>query len=504
MKTFLDSVHGRIKIPKNICNEIIDTPEFQRLRRIEQNSCRSVYPSARHDRFIHSLGVYYIGNLIVEHINTHFNSCLPKDWPIIYQTYIIACLLHDIGHAPFSHTFEVYYNASNILGELQKLLASKKFNEDTNIPIKELTHHELLSGWLSLVTFKDSTSCKNLDWELLVRMIIGVPYKNEKKVSDASNFRNIMIELIHGTIDADGLDYVCRDVWAGGYHNFSVDLHRLIDSIEICYTDKRYILAFSSKSINEVETVLNVKNFQFLYVLNHHKVLLEQHYLVESVTSAAIFHLGIEDPQLAISELCDFKSYISPKVLKTTNYNLFRPCDDDFIALMKLAQAKVKSTFIDQWFSRKHTLLPLWKSKMEFFHIFEDVIEQLLIKAPKDSIDAIGPARNAKEMIASWVGGETCLTFLKTKFHISDKQIFAKIIVPKLRQFDPEKIKISFNGEIIDYSKYTHEGFIVSGYAAPFYYIYIEKTKIEEHSRDAIIDAIKEFIIKDFQEKTNQ
>jgi HD superfamily phosphohydrolase len=63
-KRILDSVHGNIYIDKQLVENIIDTPEFQRLRRVEQTSTRSIFPSARHDRFIHSLGVYYIGTLI--------------------------------------------------------------------------------------------------------------------------------------------------------------------------------------------------------------------------------------------------------------------------------------------------------------------------------------------------------------------------------------------------------------------------------------------------------
>lgn len=58
-KSIRDSVHGVIRIPELWADNIIDTPNFQRLRRIEQTSVRCLYPSARHDRFIHSLGVYY-------------------------------------------------------------------------------------------------------------------------------------------------------------------------------------------------------------------------------------------------------------------------------------------------------------------------------------------------------------------------------------------------------------------------------------------------------------
>ena len=64
-KTFLDTVHGYITVPENFCDLLIDTPNFQRLRRIEQLSSRSLYPCARHDRFVHSLGVYHIGKKFI-------------------------------------------------------------------------------------------------------------------------------------------------------------------------------------------------------------------------------------------------------------------------------------------------------------------------------------------------------------------------------------------------------------------------------------------------------
>lgn len=68
MKNILDTVHGHILIPEEYLEKIIDTAEFQRLRRIEQSPIRSVYPSARHDRFIHSLGVYHIGQMIANQL----------------------------------------------------------------------------------------------------------------------------------------------------------------------------------------------------------------------------------------------------------------------------------------------------------------------------------------------------------------------------------------------------------------------------------------------------
>ena len=284
VKNILDSVHGQIKIPKEWCEKIIDTPYFQRLRRIEQNSCRSVFPSARHDRFIHSLGVYHIGTLIAHHLASQCK--IPKfEYSILY-TYRLACLLHDVGHTPFSHTFEEYFNEAELRKALSATLDDAQFNSDLGARTKRLTEHELLSAYIAVKVFKGILfDDDKIDWPLLARMIIGLPYVDAKDRKDNTQFENIMIELIHGTIDADGLDYVCRDVWAGGYHNFAVDLHRLIDAIIITKQDENYRLAFSAKAINEIESVLNIKNFQFLYVFNHHKVLLEQLYLVEAMKS---------------------------------------------------------------------------------------------------------------------------------------------------------------------------------------------------------------------------
>lgn len=95
MKKILDSVHGYIFVDQIYFKGIIDTPHFQRLRHIEQTSIRSIFPSARHDRFIHSLGVFHIGKMIVEHLRNEMHTWRFSRSRIekICQSYLIACLL---------------------------------------------------------------------------------------------------------------------------------------------------------------------------------------------------------------------------------------------------------------------------------------------------------------------------------------------------------------------------------------------------------------------------
>ena len=102
-KRILDSVHGYVHIPEYYVDNIIDTIQFQRLRRIEQTSCRALFPSARHDRFIHSIGVFHLGTLIAEEL---WKKCADEHLPKtertfndkekaskIIITYRLACLL---------------------------------------------------------------------------------------------------------------------------------------------------------------------------------------------------------------------------------------------------------------------------------------------------------------------------------------------------------------------------------------------------------------------------
>ena len=189
VKNILDSVHVQIKIPKEWCEKIIDTPYFQRLRRIEQNSCRSVFPSARHDRFIHSLGVYHIGTLIARHLESQCE--IPEFEYSILDTYRLACLLHDVGHTPFSHTFEEYFNETELRKALSEALDDAQFNSDLGARTKRLTEHELLSAYIAIKVFKGILSDDDkIDWPLLTRMIIGLPYVDAKDRKDNTRFVN--------------------------------------------------------------------------------------------------------------------------------------------------------------------------------------------------------------------------------------------------------------------------------------------------------------------------
>ena len=78
-KVFKDPLYDYIKIDNDICEKIIDNRYFQRLRRIEQTSMRCLYPSARHDRFIHSIGVYHLAKIAINALKNNEKVDLTKE-----------------------------------------------------------------------------------------------------------------------------------------------------------------------------------------------------------------------------------------------------------------------------------------------------------------------------------------------------------------------------------------------------------------------------------------
>ncbi|SUY46529.1 metal dependent phosphohydrolase [Clostridium putrefaciens] len=105
-KIIRDSVHGDIFIEQKFL-DLIETPEFQRLRRIHQLSVANlVFPSAEHTRFSHSIGTFHVMKLIIDHFEEVFNEVNIVIGDRDKNLCLAIALLHDIGHGPFSHAFE--------------------------------------------------------------------------------------------------------------------------------------------------------------------------------------------------------------------------------------------------------------------------------------------------------------------------------------------------------------------------------------------------------------
>ena len=103
-KTFRDPVHGDIQLPHGVICELIDHPDFQRLRRIRQlGVCYYTFHGAEHSRFQHTLGACWLTFQVVRNWTWQQQVELT---PQELQATLCATLLHDVGHGPFSHALE--------------------------------------------------------------------------------------------------------------------------------------------------------------------------------------------------------------------------------------------------------------------------------------------------------------------------------------------------------------------------------------------------------------
>lgn len=291
-KIFRDSVHGYINVPVDYVTNFIDTELFQRLRHIEQTGMRILYPSARHDRFIHSLGTYFLGHKAFECFKRNIyrsyhgiagktdhyiifkdekeNECFWDKCQLLFE---IACLLHDCGHAPFSHTLEFHYdielnNYLSLKDKLKEYIGSNAFKNDF---LDHGSPHERMSALLVCSDFanqiKHLIEKYNLERvdignaiEFVARMIIGCKYTKQNRINQ---IMNCLISLLNSTsIDVDSLDYIIRDAKLSGVDNMNIDVDRLLGSLTLIEITEfqNCILRNAEISANVIEGVLDCNN----------------------------------------------------------------------------------------------------------------------------------------------------------------------------------------------------------------------------------------------------
>lgn len=381
-KVIRDSVHGNIELERSFVEYILDTAYFQRLRRIEQSSVRAIYPCARHDRFTHSLGVYHVGTKIVDHLRPQISKIKPLDKnqiEIITKSYLIACLLHDIAHAPFSHTFEKYYGARKGLYEELCNSLGVKLNL-TTLQVEEIKEHEYASAILVADKFKDAITSQDKlggDREFICRMIIGASYPTDNAFHQVCN---CFIKLLHGEVDADRLDYACRDIWSSGYKSVSIDINRVIHAMHIELYCEKYELCFNHNVIGDIRNIMELKRFQVSHIFNHHTIVYDQELLVQAAeTMAKKFAPPRTQGVKALSQIICLDAVSKEKEIQKDSYKftLRHICDDDLFFLMKRDNSK----YFQELSSRKYTRFALWKSPEEFYKLFPNADKTINIQS---------------------------------------------------------------------------------------------------------------------------
>lgn len=400
-KIIQDPVHGYIELPE-MFSKIVDTAEFQRLKWIEQGSFRILYPAARHDRFIHSLGTYHLSTKFAENflrnIEDDLNINLNEDEKmLISNTFYYAALLHDIGHAPFSHTTESFFavktRENNYLidgVEIKEKLVDEiiAYSEEvvSNRFIKEFkstkpSPHEIISAIVLISkanVFLEEVDFDKIDLELAARMVIGCTYNYDKrektcdKMKDLMGIKNCFIKLLNSsTVDVDKLDYITRDARMSGFFNVPIDIDRLNKSVTAVRKNNGYIYpAFRKNALSVIDNVFRAKTEQGLWMVSHPIVIYDSA-LRENCINKLNKHIH-EDYTTSVFtvkalslEGIDFcgRQY---RLLNDTDisYDLRKFYDNDDL--------------IKELYQRDKRRKPLWKSYYEYKYLFDEKCEDVV------------------------------------------------------------------------------------------------------------------------------
>jgi len=188
-KVFKDPVHNYIHVQDDIIWRLIDTPEFQRLRRVRQlGTSYLTFHGAEHSRFSHSLGVYEITRRIISQFERRGYS----DWPAEErQVALCAALLHDLGHGPFSHSIEEAF---------------------------QMNHED----WTCRILLGDT--CVN---KVLLELGEDFPERVASVIRKTYD-KPIVMNLVTSPLDADRMDYLLRDAYYTGVNYGTIDIDRIL------------------------------------------------------------------------------------------------------------------------------------------------------------------------------------------------------------------------------------------------------------------------------------
>ena len=231
-KVLKDPVHSYIHIHYEVIWNCLDSKEFQRLRRIRQlGGDFQVYPTAEHSRFSHSLGVYEI----VRRMVTEVKSLCVELTEYEKVCVMLAGLLHDVGHGPFSHAFEHVTNHSHEEYTAKIILGNTELNSILRV-VSEKLPQDIVS-------------------------IIQHTHEND-----------ILNQIVSGQLDADRMDYLLRDSYftATSYGQF--DLERILRTMRVRKTNEgRKVIVVKYTGIHSVEDYIMAR-YQMYWQVYYHPV----------------------------------------------------------------------------------------------------------------------------------------------------------------------------------------------------------------------------------------
>lgn len=349
-------------------NGIIDTAAFQRLRRIIQTSYSPLYSSAVHNRFVHSMGVYHLGEIASIQITREIKRKFQIEFDVdrIGQVFMIACLLHDVGHAPFSHTGEAFYLDDNkeytiLHDKLVEVVNSDSFVKD--VPREKTcaaAPHEIMSSIVGIKEFNQFFA-DAAEREFFARCITGYRYSDKGIEID---IKNCFIQLLNSkVIDVDKLDYLIRDAYITGFDTVNIDYERLLNALTITRleNENRLELAYDKNAVSVIENVVYAHDAERKWIQSHPIVIYET-YILQHIIGNLCSTMTVNEKKLFSLESLGAEGQEFAENIKIRYMS-----DDDIVYLMKNIYP---NQLTEEYLDRRHRRHPVWKSEAEYKALF--------------------------------------------------------------------------------------------------------------------------------------
>ncbi|MGI9651835.1 HD domain-containing protein [Chryseobacterium sp. RLHN22] len=288
LKIINDPVHGFIKILHEILFDVIEHPYFQRLRRISQTGLLNlIFPGATHTRFHHAIGAMHLMFTALETLKQKGVAVSVDE----EKGAMLAILMHDIGHGPFSHA-------------LESMLMDDWHHENLSLLLMNRLNDEF-NGQLSVA----------------IEMFQGKYH------------RKFFNQLISSQLDVDRLDYLNRDSFFTGVSEGNINTQRIISMMNVCKEE----LVIDAKGVYSIENFLTARMFMYWQVYYHKTSALAEFILVKILERAkSLVSQGIDLPATE-----NLKYFLSRGKSAATDEDVerFTQLDDnDVIQAMKLWQ----------------------------------------------------------------------------------------------------------------------------------------------------------------------
>ncbi len=284
----MDSIHG--SIPVNTEEYwILQTPFLRRLHGVKQlGLAYLVFPSAKHSRLEHSIGVMHIAGLMAKRIVDEarknrgtcerlFTRCSEENFHNFIQAARLAGLIHDMGHTPYSHMMEdSLEKISHERPSLQNMLA--RVYEEAGVARLHEAYTQVFSRGLAVVA--EESGKDYLSWYILVAMY-ALRGKSDSRVLGIARGHGLEEGSLHvirqitsnPVVDADRLDYLRRDAWFTGVIYGYIDIDRIIRGLRLGGSKEEPLIVLDPKSIPSLEDMFDARYKMFKSVYLHHKML---------------------------------------------------------------------------------------------------------------------------------------------------------------------------------------------------------------------------------------